>query len=186
MATLPAGEITASTSIDHIGAEDSIITARGAAKDIIFGSVRLSSFCVLGHTNVNRGIFAVSRDGCGGFRIPVRFSQGPVAGAAVNTLIFERGAVQWAYGLFDADVEAGGCARAVSGSSSALISCWSSLKNYSTRDCQRQSLVRWQRRRPFFLHIRRSRMSFGHSLRLQRRNVLRYRSLGWLQVERGS
>ena len=47
MTTLPVGEITAATSIDHIEGEDSIITAKGAAKDIIFGSVRSSSFCVL-------------------------------------------------------------------------------------------------------------------------------------------
>ena len=93
MATLQAGELTASTAIDHVEGEDSIITARGAAKDIIFGSVRLSSFCILGYTKVNHGIFADSRDGCGGFRIPVRFSKGPVAGTAVNALIFERGAV---------------------------------------------------------------------------------------------
>jgi len=47
MTTLPAGETTASISIDHIEGEDSIITAKGAAKDIIFGSVRSSSLCVL-------------------------------------------------------------------------------------------------------------------------------------------
>ena len=130
MATLKAGETTASTSIDHVGGEDSIITAKGAAKDIMFGSVRLTSFCVLGYTKVNRGIFTVSRHGCGDIRIPIRFSQSPVAGAAVDTLIFERGAVQWTYGLFDADVEARGSARAVPGSSSALFISWSGLKNY--------------------------------------------------------
>lgn len=56
MTTLQASEITASTSIDHIGREDSIITAKGAAKDIMFGSVRLSSFFVLGYTKANCGV----------------------------------------------------------------------------------------------------------------------------------
>jgi len=91
MSTLQAGEITVSTSIDDVGREESIITAKGAAKDIMFGSVRLSLFYVC--TKANYGILTDSRHGCGDIRIPVRFSQSPVAGTAVNTLIFERGAI---------------------------------------------------------------------------------------------